>query len=107
MARFRLLRGRHIEAGVTYLKNQIIKTDYDLTKLNGPGSFKFEPLPDAKPTLEDDEDEDDAEDPVDLTKKTKAQLKALLETRGVEYASDDTKEELIARFEDVAAEEAE
>jgi len=103
MARFRILRGRHIEGGKTYTKNQVFESKSDLLLQNGPGSLKFELVPDkAVPTL-DDEDEDS--DGPDLHKMTKAQLQTLLEEKGVEYDSTDTKAELIARLEDAAANE--
>lgn len=107
MARYRLMRGRHIEKGVTYTKNKIVESDTNLLLQNSPGSLKFEKLPDRPekaPTLDDDEDGEDS--PPDLSTMTKAQIKALLEEKGIEYASDDTKDELIARFEDAAETEA-
>lgn len=44
MARFKVLRGKHVEDGVIYSPGQIVDSKSDLSKLNAPGAQKFEKL---------------------------------------------------------------
>lgn len=48
MARFRVVAGSHNEGGVTYRKGDIVDSKSDLSKLNSPGSLKFQRAEDVE-----------------------------------------------------------
>lgn len=48
MTKFRLLAGKHVEGGRTYVVGDIILSDSDLLKFNQPGAVKFELVGDRR-----------------------------------------------------------
>jgi hypothetical protein len=97
MAKYRIVRGIHIEAGVVYKsgENNILESASDLTRFNLPESFRFEKLTENTPTSIVSDPSSATTNDDGLETMSEAELRKFAESEKIQLPKGAKKEDVI------------